>query len=139
MVAPAAESAAIVLPRSSAAETRETAVAVPVVLAERDAAASASGCERGDVSSFERSTCICEEQCARRVDRAALTKRLVRAGGDAPTWLATGQAGTLHYPYREVDGLVLEIDGDGRVHRCSHSLLSDPSATVAIDCAARQQ
>ena len=139
VVAPDAESAAIVLPRSSEAETRETAAAAPVVLAERESVAPARGCERRDVSSFERSSCLCEEQCARRIDRAALTKRLMRAGSEAPTWLTTGQSGTLHYPYHEVDGLELEIDGDGRVTRCSHSVLSDPSATVAIDCAARER
>ena len=140
VVAPDAESAALVLPRSSEVERRETAAAAaPVVLAERGDVTPARGCERRDVSSLERSTCLCEEQCARRVDRAALTARWERAGGEAPSWLTAGQPGTLHYPYREVDGLVLEIDGDGRVTRCSHSVLSDPSATVAIDCAASQR
>lgn len=136
VVAPDVESTAIVLPRSPEAERRETAAAAaPVVLAEREAA-PARGCERRDVSSLERSTCLCEEQCARQIDRAALAARLMRAGGEAPTWLTTGQPGTLRYPYREVDGLVLEIDGEGRVTRCSHSESTDPAATAAIDCAA---
>lgn len=94
--------------------------------------------ERPD-SAYERSLCLCEEQCTRRIDRAALADRLARHGADAETVrrMTAGEPGALHYPYHEVDGLRLEFDGEGRVTRCSHSVLSDPSATVALECAAR--
>lgn len=82
-----------------------------------------------------RALCMCQRQCERRIDRAALQARLTRSGGEAPAWLAAGEAGVMRFPYHDVDGLEVAFDGEGRVTRCSHSMVGDPSATVAIACA----
>ena len=85
----------------------------------------------------ERSLCICERVCATTVDRQAIARRRLAAGADPEAiqrWLDEENPGSIHYPYVEIDGLRIDFAGDGRVLRCSHSVLREPGSHQALEC-----
>ena len=84
------------------------------------------------------SRCICTRACGTTIDRAALARRQLDMGKDpvaVQAWLDAHTPGSLHYPYVEVDGLLINFDGEGTVTRCTHSILRVPGSKITLECA----